>query len=118
MRLLEPKLFRFLGFSTQGDLGPWTFYTSRRGALVFFRRITHIDSTSELQLISRHAFSAAARAWMTFSKDTKALWERASKKAGLRITGYNLYVYWFCTDDRAAIATIEHQTGINLLANP
>jgi hypothetical protein len=42
-------------------------------------------------------------------------WEQAAKKAGLKITGYNLFTYWQLTHDRPTIRTVERQSGIPLV---
>lgn len=115
MKLIPPSLLQFLGWNTQGDLGPWTFYTSKRNALVWYLRAPPTKPPSPLQAAARAAFAAAALAWAAQTDQTRADWERASLAAHLRITGLNLWMYWQLTADDAAIRTIEHQTGISLL---
>jgi len=115
VKLGDVSLFRFLGWNTQGDLGPFTFYTSTRNALVWYLRAPPTKPPTQLQLLQRAAWTAAATAWSAQTDATRANWELASKRAHLRITGLNLWMYWLLMRDDAAIQTIEHQTGLTLL---
>jgi len=112
---LNQTLLRFLGWNTQGDLGPWTFYTDRRKGLVFFPRSPPNKPPSFLQRKQRNRFKMAAAAWRILTPEKRDAWSRAAAAAHLRITHHNFFVYWFLTKDDAAVRTVEHQTGYTLI---
>lgn len=109
------NLLSILGFVTWGDIGPLTCYRNKRGALVFYAKAPPTSPASPLQLIYRNKWRAAAIAWNALSPDVRARWELASKRASLRITGYNLWIYYHTTGDAQAIETVEGITGLDLL---
>lgn len=113
--LQDTKLLRFLGFNTQGDLGPWTFYTSKRKGLVFFQKSPPLEPPSFLQTHQRNKFRLTAMLWAWLTLEQKANWELVSKRLSLRITGYNLFTYYVTTGDEEAIETVQTQAGIDLL---
>lgn len=115
MKTSVHMLFRCWGWNTQGDFGPFTFYTSKRFALVFFLRSPPTSPPSGLQRAQRKRFGQAAREWSLLSGSARAAWEEATKRTHLAISAINLWMYWKLSNDRAAIATIEHQSGISLL---
>jgi len=51
------------------------------------------------------------------SEEEKGKWQTACVRANLRITGYNLFTYWMTRQDRAAIATVERISKIDLVAS-
>jgi hypothetical protein len=113
-----PGIFRWIGWKLQGDLGPWTLYTSRRGHPVAYPQSPPLDPPSQLQLQQRAKFRRAANAWRAASRETRDAWERASKAASLGCTGYNLFVLTFARADGALMRTIAAQTRIALSAPP
>jgi len=112
----DNKILALLGFEVTGDLGPWTLYTSHRHALVFYARVPALNPPSVQQVVLRAEWTAAAAAWRALSSSQRAAYERASRVLSLRITGYNLWVYWKTTGDRDTIRTIERQAGLTLAA--
>lgn len=106
---------RFLGFNTQGDLGPWTFYTDKRKGLVYFVKSPPLEPPSLLQTSVRNAVRLAAYTWRSLSGDQRADWMLAARRAHLQIHGYNLFVFWLLRHEDAAIHTIERLTGIDLI---
>lgn len=113
--LTDQKLLRQLGIHVTGDLGPWTFYTSRLKGLVWFPRSPPLVPASPLQVHQRNKFRRAARLWHSLTPQMRDDWKTATQRANLAITYYNLFVYFVTTDDVAAINTIEQQSSINLL---
>ena len=107
-------LYRYLGWNTQGDLGGWTFYTSKTNALVWFAKAPPTKPASDLQLRQRNLFRLVASAWRSFQTSRQARWRRAAKAAHLGCGGYALFTYWLTRHDSAAIATIERITGEQL----
>lgn len=115
MKTPKPRLFDFWGWNTQGDFGPWTFYTSKRKGLVFFLRAPPKEQPSPWQIHQRAVWTAIADLWKSTTQETRDNWELATKRLRLSITGYNLFVWYHCSHDREAIATIERQSGLQLI---
>ncbi len=113
MRINE-SLLKFLGLNTQGDLGPWTFYTSKRHGLVWFPKSPPLQPPSYLQTRQRNLFRNIANLWNQLSDEERELWMRAATLAHLSIHGYNLFVYVISTSDRSILPTIERNSGITL----
>ena len=111
----DNRLLRFLGFRTQGDLGPWTFYTSKRHGLVWFAKSPPLEPPSDLQTHRRNQFRLIASVWRTLSRDQKNRWKTLAARARLQITYYDLFVYYIKTNDRACIRTLENQTKVTVL---
>lgn len=114
MKTNAPRIYNFLGFNTQGDIGPYTTYTGKRHQLVIYLRASPKTSPTNAAAHQRNTFRILGRLWQTLSVQDRNAWELAARAAGLRITGYNLYTYSVLRRDRAAVATIEHQSGIGL----
>lgn len=115
MAIKLTNLLSILGMVTWGDIGPLTCYRKKSGALVFYAKAPPTSPASPAQLIYRNKWRAAAIAWNDLAKDVRARWELATKRASLRITGYNLWIYYHTTGDAAAIETLEGITGLALL---
>lgn len=116
MARTDNKILAMLGFSATGDLGPWTLYTSERHQIVFYPRVPALNPPSVLQLIMRSRFTLAAQTWQMLTAQQRADWEKATRKLSMKITGYNLWVYWSTTSDKATLHTIERQAGLDLIA--
>lgn len=110
----DNKLLALLGFSATGDVGPWSLYTSRRRAIVFYPRVPALNPPTQTQLVMRARWAQTARRWQMLTPTQRDDWEQASKLARLNVTGFNLYVYYWSRLDLATVRTIEHQTGITL----
>jgi len=113
--LAKTELLRFLGFSTQGDFGPWTFYTGRRNQLVWFVKSPPLEPPSQLQTSRRNAFRLNGYLWRRLSPEHQNDWETAAKRAHLRINGHNLFTYWNLTKDDAAVRTVERLSHVKLI---
>lgn len=111
----DSKILRCLGWNVQGDLGPWTFYTSARKHLVIFLKAPPLVPPSNMQVHQRNAFRQAGHLWCSLLPIQRAAWERVSKVAGLSITGYNLFVHLQIKKDPSYVHTLEHQSGLRLL---
>jgi len=108
-------LLRWMGWNAQGDFGPWTFYTDKRKGLVYFEKAPPLEPPSQLQTTVRNAYRLAAYTWRALPQSAHDDWELASKRAHLKINGYNLFVYWITTKDNPCIRTIERITHVNLI---
>lgn len=113
--LRTEDLVHFMGFNTQGDYGPWTFYTDKRKGLVFFVKSPPLEPPSLLQTSVRNAIRTAAYVWRSLSPQQRTDWETVSKRAHLTITGYNLFIFWILRNEDAAIHTLERLTKIKLI---
>lgn len=113
--LQDTKLLAFLGLNTQGDLGPWTFYTDKRGQLVWFVKAPPLEPPSQLQVSARNAFRLNGYLWRRLTALHQKNWELASKRAHLKINGHNLFTFWNLTKDHATIHTVERLSGIKLI---
>lgn len=111
----DNRLLAMLGLRVTGDAGPWTFYFSSRKQIVFYPRMPADKPASPAQVVLRAYFKAAAMTWRALPIAKQKAWERASKRAWLRCTGYNLWTYYAVTSDRQTINTIERQSGVSLL---
>jgi hypothetical protein len=107
-------IHRFLGWNTQGDLGPYTFYTASDQGLVIYLSTTPRRKHKRQCAHYKNKFRLIGAQWQMLTPEARADWELASKRAGLRISGYNLYTYWLMSDDRAAITTVERHSGVTL----
>lgn len=107
-------LWRFLGFNTQGDIGPVTFYTSARKKLVFFQKAPPLAPASREQLHHRNLFRLAATSWRLLTAAQRNAWESASKRAKTMLNGYALYLHFFTLGDKPGLDTIRRQAGVNL----
>lgn len=105
-----------MGFRPTGDLGPWTFYTDKRGTPVWFIKAPPTKPPTDRQLHIQGMMAEFARNWTSLPKETKMNWERASKRTSLKLTGYNLYQWWRWRKNRRVIETIEKQSGITLVS--
>jgi len=115
MAATDNKLFALLGFNCTGDVGPWTIYTSKRRQLVIGPRTPAMNPPTVTQTIMRNRWRTAAAWWPRLPPGHRELWEEASRRTSLGITGYNLWIWWYAHQDRATIATIERQSGVELL---
>jgi hypothetical protein len=110
--------WKFCGTNIQGDIDGLTLYVSSRGKVVAFDRAPPKEPPSPDQVSIRNRWRAAGTAWTALSTGQRDNWLNAARQANLRITGYNLFVAWFCCRDDAMIRTIERITGLPLLTNP
>ena len=118
MKSMATNLMRLFGWNTQGDFGPLTMYTaSDRGLVAFLKAPPRCPATPN-QIITRARFIAIGKSWRTLTLAQKKDWERATRVACLRCTGYDLFTYYHMKQDRGAVATIEQQTGIPLYCPP
>ncbi len=115
MALTKTHLFSIMGLRIQGDVGPFTCYTSKRKKVVFFLKAPPEKPASEWQTSRRHRFKMAAAGWRGLTNAKRALWELATKRLSFRLTGYNLWVWYYVKGDRPGLATIERHSGLTLI---
>lgn len=114
MAFTPNQISSFLGLRPTGDLGPNTWYTKRRGTIVFFPRSPPKQPPTDRQIRQRQNFTLAAAAWQSLTPATRAAWELATKRLSLSLNGYNLWTWYFHSRDDRAIATIARQSSLDL----
>jgi len=115
MATIDMRWIKYLGWNSQGDLGPLTMYTNKRRKLVWYAKMPPLNPPSVLQVQQRARFANAADAWADLGADGRHAWNQIAIKARLRIHGYNLFSYWYLKGDNGAIHTLERQTQIQVL---
>jgi hypothetical protein len=109
-------IHRFLGFVIHGDLGPYTFYTSKDHGLVVYLSAPPKTPPSTQQRQQRNRLRLAATAWATLQPATRAAWNATATRARLRVHGAGLFTWWCLTHDRPKLATIAAQASIPMQA--
>jgi hypothetical protein len=110
------KLLKLLGLRPTGDLGPYTIYTSKRRATVAFPRSPPTKPASLRQRRQRDKWTAAAQAWAELPSTIREHWLNAAKRAALKITGHNLWIWYALAGDDETIRTIEYTAQIALVS--
>lgn len=111
---IKRKHLIFLGMNATGDLAGLTAYTSRRAGTVWFAKSPPLTPPSDRQLIQRNRFRTIAMAWKAQSEEVRHDWNLACDRARLLVHGYQLFVWWQHTRDRASLATIERISRVSL----
>ena len=114
MKLTPPPIYSFLGFNTQGDIGPFTTYHSARQDQVWFLATSPKMPASSRQHHQRNRFKIIAFKWNAMHANQRKNWTTAANRARLRISGYNLFTYTLSRADLEPARTISHQTGLTL----
>lgn len=115
MKIIGPSLFQFIGTNTNGDLGPYTFYTSHRKRLVVFPKSWPKDPATYHQTLYRNRWRHAALRWRNLTPETRTLWESLSKRGNCTVTGYNLYIFYILGKGTKVIQTLQRNTGVDVI---
>ena len=115
MKTIPPSIFQYLGTNTNGDLGPYTFYTSHRNRLVVFLKTWPHDPATFHQTLYRNRWRHAALRWRGLTPQTRLLWKTIARKANLTITGYNLFIFYILGNHNQHIETLQRLTNINVI---
>jgi hypothetical protein len=107
MKRTGPDTYRWIGFHLQGDLGPYTLYTTRRGKTVAYPRSPPTTPTTPRQQRLRNSWRVAAALWTQTTPADRAAWETAARAANYRLTGYNLFVHTITTTNKLAALHAE-----------
>ncbi len=83
---------------------------------MYFSKAPPLSPPSIGQIHQRNRMRMAGGSWSHLATTQKQQWEAAAKGAGLKITGYNLYVHWVMIRDDSILATISRQSGIQVPA--
>lgn len=117
MKNLKPSIFQFLGVITNGDAGPYTFYTSHRKRLVIFLKTWPHDPATYHQKLNRDKWRHAAVRWRSLDQSTRDNWDKISKRAHLTITGFNLFMHYMTKNGTTTVEAVERAAGINVIAD-
>lgn len=112
---LDRTILRFLGYHATGDLGDFTFYTSKRKGLVWFVKSPPLEPPSPLQVHQRNKFRLVGYLWRSLTPQQRQNWTLTQDRANLAITGYNLFTYYITTGDAPTIHTVERQARLDLI---
>lgn len=107
-----------LGLQAQGDFGPWTCYTQRKGgrrSIVLFAKIWLSDPTTISQVNHRNRVRRAMAAWRALPVDERQNWQLATRRLSLNLNGAALWMYWHMRRDRRKLETIERQSQLTLI---
>jgi len=116
MKTMKPSIFQVLGYNTNGDAGPYTFYTSHRKKLVFFPKTWPKDPATYHQKLNRDKWRHAASRWQGLGPPGKTEWNRLAKANNLTISGYNLFLFYILGKGTQVVETCQRNTGINVIA--
>jgi hypothetical protein len=103
-----------LGWYPSGDLGLFTYYCSRKRKVVAYLRTKQVQETSPAQARQRRAWTTIALEWKSIPATSRAAWRAAAAGARIRITAYNLYIFYRTTKDLPCLQTICNQARIPL----
>lgn len=114
MKTLRPFIYQFLGVIANGDIGPYTLYTSQRHRFVIFLKTWPKDPATYHQNLHRNRWRHAGERWRNLDNAARQLWRDLARRANCTVTGYNLFIFYIIGKDEAVIATLERQTGIDV----
>lgn len=114
MRTIPPSIWQFIGILTNGDLGPYTFYTSRRKRLVVFPKTWPKDPATYHQTLNRDRWRHAALRWKGIGQSTRTAWTELATAANCNVSGYNLFMHYILGKGSLTIRTLQQNTGINV----
>jgi len=116
--ITKTRLFSILGLRISGDLAQWTlWYYCHRKRVMFIKRFPEKPPTRR-QIRQRNRFRLVARLWQSMRPEQRDRWNAIAALAKLRISGYNLWLYWCIRHDKPTLETLARLTGVDPLANP
>lgn len=115
MKTAPPSIWQFLGVNTNGDMGPYTFYTSHRKRLVVFPKSWPKDPATYHQKLNRDKWRHAAMRWQSLPQSVRDDWKRLAKNANLTISGYNLFLHYITGKGTETVKTCQRLTRIDVL---
>ncbi len=107
-----------LGLQVQGDLGPWTIYTDRKGRKKWFLYSPPTKPPTPRQITHRQRFKTAQANWSTLTKAEKENLELAVIRASLCMTGQNLFISAQLKHMNTSLQAIARQTKLTLPTAP
>lgn len=110
-----PNCCPFLGWNAQGNLGPFTIYVNRHRRPVWYLTKPQMEPPSYARKHQKDVLRACSLAWNWSTPSTRSAWLLAAVRARLRVSGWNLFVWYFCRRDAPTIRTIERVSHVSLL---
>lgn len=110
------RLFTYLGIRLSGDLGKYTMYTYCHKRPTFFLKSPPLVPPTLRQIRQRNRFRLVGYLWRTQSPAQRTIWELLAKHAHLRVTGYNLFLFYVLKNGYPYLETLIAQTGIDPFA--
>jgi alpha-ketoglutarate-dependent taurine dioxygenase len=114
MLLARNPLLVPLGLYPTGDLGLFTYYTTRKRHVVRFFRTKPRKPQSPAQRRQRNLWRAIARQWSSLPAQTREAWRALAARAKLRVTAFNLYIAYYSTENPTWLTTLSTLTGTPL----
>jgi hypothetical protein len=90
-----------------GDLGPFTYYTSKKRKVIRFLRSPPTSPPSAMQIRQRQKWTAAAATWTTQRESDRDWWRQLARINHLKITAYNAFIIYHTIEDRTWFATLK-----------
>ena len=115
MRVIPPSMWQYLGTNTNGDCGPYTFYTSSRKKLIVFLKTWPKDPATYHQKLNRDRWRHAAIRWRGLDPATRQAWKNLAFRANLTISGYNLYMHYITGKGTTTVQTCQRIARIDVL---
>lgn len=115
MAFTPENVISLLGLSIQGDLGPFTAYTSRRGKKVIFPKAPPLEPPSFRQQLFRQKFVTFGIEWASLSDDQRAAWKLAALHCDATMTGPGLMMWWLTTRDTRQLQNLIRRSGVTTL---
>ena len=112
------KTDTWIGLNIQGDVGPYTMYTSIRGQIVAFPRVPPLSPPSPSQEAIREYFRQAAREWRALTAEERAGWAKLAQACNLGITGYNLWTHYVRAPNYDSLVVLERRAGFSVTRPP
>jgi len=112
---LDPSL---LGLRVRGDVDGLTLYTDRYGNTVWYRKAPPEKPPSPGQQLQRARFRAAIQTWRELEQWQRDLYEQASLRLSLCMTGLNLWITISLRGGEPLWKSIEDNLHLNLPQPP
>ena len=112
--MINPAIFTVMGMNPTGDLAGLTIYTAANKKPVIFLKAPPTSPPTARQQFVRAQMGYHATWWNSQTAETRDKWRRAAQGAHIRMTGYNLWQWWYWHQDAGVLATIQRQSGIDL----
>jgi hypothetical protein len=112
MQVSENGMCLPLGLYPSGDLGLFTYYCTKKRKCVRFLRTSPKDPPSPAQIRQRALWTGIAHQWTSLGVQGQEPWRRAAAGARIRITAFNLYIYYHARNDLPCLNTIANQSGV------
>lgn len=103
-----------MGLRLSGDLAQYTMYYYCKHKRIYFIKAPPLTPATLRQVRQRNRFRLVAMLWRSMKPSHRQAWNDAATLARLRISGYNLYLYWSIRHDDASLAAISRHSGIPL----